>query len=156
MITTRRLVCLAIALGVAAGISPVAPGPASADCGSPIVMFFSPGADVSGNQVAARTVNPAAVGCTVQDVSGVGVNVFYVPPGAAFAKARHTGVSDTVSGSIHGLGASFDGAWPRTEHAIPGTFFAESPFVAMDPSQTSGLITANAVGATQQYRTIDR
>ena len=155
MSRTKKLLVAAAAAGIVAALAPLAASPASANCASPVVIFFHYGARVAGQDgaVPPRSANAAAVGCTAGDASGLTIDAFYVPPGAGFAKARHT-TAGATSGSVIGLGANYTGPWPLTE-VVTGTF-GESPYVPMDPTQLMGTINASASGGSTTYRTLDR
>ena len=164
----RRAAALAVALGTVAGLAPVvAIAPAAADCNAPIIMFSRTGvflpaevAAATGRQAVGNTTyHSGTVGCTMGE-QGFTADTFYAYPGATMASARMLSTSGAVSGCLHGNlieGGNACAEWPLTEHTIPGNFYADSPWVPMDPTVTSGTKQASAAGQfSAVYRTIDQ
>lgn len=160
----KRLLIGAVAAGLLAGLAPVG-GPASANCASPVQMFFWTGVRITGVRDVTQPVNGNSdtLGCTVGGASGLTVDAFYVYPGSTFVSGRdNNAVCTSISGSIVGLGVNDSRLWaPPVDpidgscNAVVGTNGARTPLIPMDPSQL-GTIRASTGNGSITHRTIDR
>ncbi|HVL81375.1 MAG TPA: hypothetical protein VM840_07280 [Actinomycetota bacterium] len=145
----------ASALGVTAPARALAPR-----CDYPVSIFTRVGV-FSPATVVAPGYHPGAVGCNAAG-AGLEADTFYVLPGSTVARAR---LLRAVDAAPAGCVTSPDGGlldsdvcdpWTLERAMMPGSRFAESPYVPLDPTRTVGTLQAEAEGhgASNVYRTL--
>lgn len=162
----RRLASMAIAAGVVVSLAPVGAAPAvAADCANAILLFSRSGVFLPANpsgrtSVGNFTYHSGSVGCTTEPE--LTVDSHYIYPGATMASGRlRTTVGSAQNGCILSTMMVNGGActqWVLTESTVPGNFYADSPWHAMDPTKPSGTMigNVNGFGSSNVYRTIDQ